>query len=134
MSARQGLVLEVDRTTPPIVFHHGEGFRFERLPSGSRVVYPNEPIEPIEDVDSAIRHALDNPLGDSPPLAALLTKGMKLTIAFDDISLPLPQNSFMASLSLDLIQRLTIQVFGGKGRETKNGLDLISKLLMRAFS
>ena len=74
MSARQGLVLEVDRTTPPIVFHHGEGFRFERLPSGSRVVYPNEPIEPIEDVDSAIRHALDIPLGDAPPLAALLTK------------------------------------------------------------
>jgi len=30
MLARQGLVLEVDRTTPPIVFHHGEGFRFEK--------------------------------------------------------------------------------------------------------
>ena len=31
-----------------------------------------------------------NPLGDSEPLPALLTPGMKLTIAFDDISLPLP--------------------------------------------
>jgi hypothetical protein len=41
-------------------------------------------------VDDAIRHALDNPLGDSAPLRALLTPGMKLTIAFDDISLPLP--------------------------------------------
>ena len=91
MPARQGLVLEVDRTTPPIVFHHGEGFRFEKLPSGSRVIYPNEPIEPIEDVDGAIRTALANPLGDSPPLEALLSPGMKLTIAFDDISLPLPQ-------------------------------------------
>ena len=50
MTARRGLVLDVDRTTPPIVFHHGEGFRFEKLPTGSRVVYPNEPIDPIEDV------------------------------------------------------------------------------------
>ena len=91
MTARRGLVLDVDRTTPPIVFHHGEGFRFEKLPVGSRVIYPNEPLEPLEDVDSAIRHALANPLGDSPPLDALLTPGMKLTIAFDDISLPLPQ-------------------------------------------
>ena len=91
MTARRGLVLDVDRTTPPIVFHHGEGFRFEKLPTGSRVVYPNEPIDPIEDVDSAIRHALANPVGDSPPLEALLAPGMKLTIAFDDISLPLPQ-------------------------------------------
>src|SRR5205807_3791900 len=30
------------------------------------------------------------PLGDSKPLPALLFPGMKLTIAFDDISLPLP--------------------------------------------
>ena len=91
MSSRRGLVLEVDRTTPPILFHHGEGFRFEKLPVGSRIIYPNEPIEPIENVDGAINHALLNPLGDSEPLTALLTAGMKLTIAFDDISLPLPQ-------------------------------------------
>ena len=37
MLARQGLVLEVDRTTPPIVFHHGEGFRFEKLPGNCRI-------------------------------------------------------------------------------------------------
>jgi hypothetical protein len=91
MSSRRGLVLDVERTTPPILFHHGEGFRLEKLPVGSRVVYPNEPIEPIRDVDQAIHHALHNPLGDSDPLPALLTPGMKLTIAFDDISLPLPQ-------------------------------------------
>ncbi len=34
--------------------------------------------------------ALEHPLGDSAPLRALLKPGMKLTIAFDDISLPLP--------------------------------------------
>src|SRR5690606_11386946 len=40
--------------------------------------------------DQAIRDALVNPIGDSEPLDALLRPGMKLTIAFDDISLPLP--------------------------------------------
>ena len=31
---RPGMVLEVDRSTPPILFHHGEGFRTEKLPAG----------------------------------------------------------------------------------------------------
>jgi lactate racemase len=88
---RPGFVLDVDRSTPPVLFHHGESFRLERLPAGrSRVVYPAEPIEPLDDVDGAIRHALDNPIGDSPPLRGLLRPGMRLTICFDDISLPLP--------------------------------------------
>ncbi len=88
---RPGFVLEVDRSTPPILFHHGESLRLEKLPAGrSRVLYPGEPLDALEDVDGEIRHALDNPLGDSEPPRALLTPGMKLTIAFDDISLPLP--------------------------------------------
>ena len=88
---RPGFVLEVDKSTPPILFHHGESFKLERLPAGrSRVLYPGEPLEPLEDPDAAIRRALEEPLGDSPPLRALLTPGMKLTICFDDISLPLP--------------------------------------------
>jgi lactate racemase len=88
---RPGFVLDVDRSTPPILFHHGEGFRLEKLPAGrSRVVYPGEPLAPLDDVEAAIDHALDNPLGDSEPLDALLRPGMKLTICFDDISLPLP--------------------------------------------
>jgi hypothetical protein len=83
-------VLEVDGSTPPILFHHGEGFRLERLPPGrSRVIYPREPLEGIEDPDAAIRHALEHPL-DADPLRAQLWAGMKLTIAFDDVSLPLP--------------------------------------------
>jgi len=88
---RPGFVLDVDKSTPPILFHHGESFRLEKLPAGrSRVLYPGEPLDPLDDVDGAIRHALAHPLGDSEPLAALLRPGMKLTIAFDDISLPLP--------------------------------------------
>ena len=87
--SRPGFVLEVDERTPPLLFHHGEGFRLERLPLGTRVVYPREPLPPIPDVGSAIRHALDHP-ENSEPLSALLHAGMRLTIAFDDISLPLP--------------------------------------------
>jgi hypothetical protein len=87
---RPGFVLDVDRSTPPTLFWHGEGFRLERLPVGSRVVYAPEPQKALDDPDAAVRHALDNPDGDSQPLRTLLFPGMRLTIAFDDISLPLP--------------------------------------------
>ncbi|HKH88126.1 MAG TPA: lactate racemase domain-containing protein [Acidimicrobiales bacterium] len=90
MSPRPGFVLEVDRSTPATLFWRGEGFGLERLPVGSRVVYGPEALPPLKDPDAAIRHALENPLGDSAPLRTLLHAGMKLTIAFDDISLPLP--------------------------------------------
>jgi hypothetical protein len=86
---RPGFVLEVDRSTPPTLFMHGEGFKLERLPVGSRVIYPAEALPVLKDPDAAIRHALEHPV-DSEPLRALLFPGMKLTIAFDDISLPLP--------------------------------------------
>ena len=29
MNPRPGFVLEVDKSTPPILFHHGEGFRLD---------------------------------------------------------------------------------------------------------
>ncbi|MBV9660379.1 MAG: DUF2088 domain-containing protein [Acidimicrobiales bacterium] len=87
---RPGFVLEVDRSTPPILTWHGEGFRLEKLPAGrSRVIYAPEPLEPLGDPDEEIRQALLNPL-DCDPLPTLLFPGMRLTIAFDDISLPLP--------------------------------------------
>jgi hypothetical protein len=87
--SRPGYVLEVDRSTPPVLFHHGEGFSLERLPVGSRVVYPPEPVKALPDPDAAVRRALLEPLG-TDPLPAHLRPGMRLTIAFDDISLPLP--------------------------------------------
>jgi hypothetical protein len=91
MAPRPGFVLDVDRSTPPTLFMHGEGFRLEKLPAGrSRVVYPGDPLPVLKDPDEAIRHALLNPVG-MDPLPSLLFPGMKLTIAFDDISLPLPK-------------------------------------------
>ena len=91
MSPRPGFVLEVDRSTPPTLFWHGEQFRFEQLPVGARVIYPPEPLPALADPDAAIREALENPLGDQKPLSEQLFAGMRLTIAFDDVSLPLPQ-------------------------------------------
>ena len=88
---RPGFVLEVDRSTPPVLIWHGEGFRLERLPAErSRVIYAPEALEPVADPDAAIRRALLQPLGGSRPLPDLLYAGMRLTIAFDDLSLPLP--------------------------------------------
>ena len=88
---RPGFVLDVDRSTPPIMFWRGENFSLEKLPAGrSRVIYPPEPLEALKDIDGAIRNALLNP-HDQDPLPAQLFAGMKLTIAFDDVSLPLPK-------------------------------------------
>jgi len=87
--ARPGFVLDVDERTPPLLVHSGESFRLEKFPLGSRVIYPPDALPAIRDVRGAIRHALANPHG-SEPLTELLKPGMKLTIAIDDISLPLP--------------------------------------------
>jgi hypothetical protein len=88
---RPGFVLEVDRSTPPILFWRGENFSLEKLPADrSRVIYAPEPHKVIDDIDGAIHHSLMNPI-DMDPLPTLLFPGMKLTIAFDDISLPLPK-------------------------------------------
>jgi hypothetical protein len=88
--ARPGFVLEVDERTPPLLVHNGEGMRLETFPLGSRVIYPPESLPGLPDVGAAIDEALEHPQG-SEPLRALLFAGMKLTIAFDDLSLPLPQ-------------------------------------------
>src|SRR5688500_10331807 len=88
--ARPGFVLEVDDRTPPLVVHDGPGYRLERLPLGSEVVYAPEALMPVDDEDEAIAAALDRPLG-SAPLRDLLRPDMRLTIAFDDISRLTPQ-------------------------------------------
>src|SRR5881409_990756 len=86
---RPGFVLDVDERTPPLLVHEGEGFRLQRFPMGTQVVYAPDALPAVEDVTGAIRRALLEPVG-SEPLPELLRPGMRLTIAFDDISLPLP--------------------------------------------
>src|SRR3989454_9346977 len=87
--SRPGFVLEVDERTPPLLVHEGEGFRLQKFPLGAQVIYPPDSLPGIRDIGAAIRKALLHPL-DSEPLPDLLKPGMRLTIAFDDISLPLP--------------------------------------------
>ena len=79
----------IDERSGPRVVHYGTRFREVVLPRGSRVIYPNEPMEPLGNTKAAIKYALNHPLG-ADPLYAQLRPGMKLTIAVDDISLPLP--------------------------------------------
>ena len=86
---RPGFVLDVDERTPPLLVHEGEGLRLESFPLGTRVVYPPESLPGLRDVDAAIAAALEHP-HNSEPLRALLRPGMRLTIAFDDMSIPLP--------------------------------------------
>ncbi|MDT3441600.1 MULTISPECIES: lactate racemase domain-containing protein [unclassified Pseudofrankia] len=90
MAVRPGFVLEVDERTPPLLVHQGEGLLLEQFPLGTRVVYPPESLPGVPDVNAVIADALEHPHG-SEPLRALLFAGMKLTIAFDDLSIPLPR-------------------------------------------
>ena len=122
---RPGLVLEVDKSTPPLLFHHGEQFRLEKLPAGSsRVIYPAEPIEGLADPEMAIHEALHNPL-DEDPLPSLLWAGMKLTIAFDDLSLPLPPMR-----QPDIRQRIIEQILDLAAAAGVDDVELIAALAL----
>ena len=82
-------VVTIDTDSAPRILFYGEDFLCEDLPVGTRVIYPRRPIEGLPNPRAAIRWALNHPEG-SEPLHALLSPGMKVTIAVDDISLPLP--------------------------------------------
>ncbi len=82
-------VITIDTDSAPRILFHGEDFLCEDLPVGTRVIYPRRPIAGLPNPRAAIRHALHHP-EQMEPLHALLFPGMKVTIAVDDISLPLP--------------------------------------------
>ncbi len=82
-------VVTLDKKSAPRVLFSGDRLVEVDLPAGTRVIYPKPPIAGLKDPDAAIRYALTHPL-NSPPLYAKLRPGMKVVIAIDDISLPLP--------------------------------------------
>src|SRR2546428_6606833 len=82
-------VVYIDRDSAPRILASGMDFILEDLPVGTRVIYPNPPIKGLVNREAAIRYALNHPHG-CDPLFAQLEPGMKVTIAVDDISLPLP--------------------------------------------
>ena len=44
---RSGFVLNVDDRTPPLIVPSGDGFGLERLPLGSKVIYPAESLDAV---------------------------------------------------------------------------------------
>lgn len=82
-------LVTLDRDSAPRVLFSGDRLVEVDLPAGTRVLYPKPPIEPLKDVKAAIRYAINNPY-NSEPLYAKLKPGMKVTIALDDLSVPLP--------------------------------------------
>jgi lactate racemase len=89
VAARSDLVVTLNRRSQPRLIPFGEDFLVEKLPAGTRVIYPPPPLEPLPDPDTAIRYALLHPL-NADPLFAQLNPNLRVTIAIDDISLPLP--------------------------------------------
>ena len=118
--SKPGFVLDVDERTPPIVLFEGEGIRAERLPEGTRVIYPPASLPGIKDLDAEIRHALLHPHGIEP-LPELLTPGMRLTIVFDDVSLPLP-----SMIRPDVRGRVIEQVLEMAARNGVEDIELIA--------
>src|SRR5207237_7169129 len=82
-------IVTIDTDSAPRILFYGESFLLEDLPVGTRVIYPKRPMTPVANPKAAVRYALNHP-EDSEPLHALLSPGMKVTIAVDDISMPLP--------------------------------------------
>jgi nickel-dependent lactate racemase len=83
------LVVTIDKRSAPRAVFSGDQVHSIDLPTGSRVIYPRPPMEGLRDVDAAIRYAINHPLG-TDPLHAKLRPGMKVVIAMDDVSVPLP--------------------------------------------
>jgi len=83
------LVVTLDRKSVPRTIFAGDRLVEVDMPPGTRVIYPRPPLAPLKDVDAAIRYAINHPYG-TDPLHARLRPGMKVVIAIDDISLPLP--------------------------------------------
>src|SRR6266498_1714398 len=82
-------VITIDNDSAPRILFYGEDFLLEDLPVGTRVIYPKRPLAGLANPRAAIRYALTHP-EEADPLHAQLRPGMKVTIAVDDISLPLP--------------------------------------------
>jgi len=80
----------VNRRSENRLIAYGDEYLYEKLPIGTRVIYAPPPLDELPDPDQAIRYALLRP-ENADPLFAQLNPNMRVTIAIDDISLPLPQ-------------------------------------------
>jgi len=88
--SHEGTVVHLEKNSAPRLMWYGEDLLSVKMPEGTRVVYPNPTIPGVENRNVAILHALEHP-EQMEPFTSLLHPGMKVTIAIDDISLPLPK-------------------------------------------
>ena len=88
--SHKGCVVHLEARSAPRLMWYGEDLLSVKFPAGTRVMYANPTIPGLRDRSGAIRYALAHP-EEMEPLAAQLRPGMKVTIAIDDISLPLPK-------------------------------------------
>ena len=79
-------VVTLDSRSAPRVLFSGDRLVEVDLPTGTRVIYPKPPIEPLKDVDAAIRYAINHPQ-NSEPLYAKLRPGMKVTMGMPGFTL-----------------------------------------------
>ena len=89
MSETHPCVVTIDHRSKPRVIFSGDQLVEVDLPVGTRVIYPKKAMAGLPDPDAAVRYALNHPLGTTP-LFSKLRPGMRVTIAVDDLSMPLP--------------------------------------------
>ena len=96
-----------DKRSPPRMLFSDTEILLEELPVGTRVIFPNPPIEELANGRAAIRWAINHPEG-CDPLHAQLRPGMRIVIAIDDISLPLPpmRTPDVRQLMLEIVLQL----------------------------
>ena len=60
--SRPGFVTYLEKNSPPMMFNAGDAFHYEKLPEGTRVIYPPGPRDPLPDpnvaIDREVREAL----------------------------------------------------------------------------
>ena len=83
-------VRELSASSADRLLWYGEDLIRVKLPAGTRVIYPKPSIPGVPNRDAAIRYALEHP-EQAEPLRSQLHPEAKVTIAIDDISLPLPK-------------------------------------------
>src|SRR3954462_911096 len=82
-------VVVQDRKSPPRLIFSDSEILLEELPVGTRVVFPNPPIEPLANWRAGTPWGIHHPEG-CDPTPATRRPGMKVLVAMDDISLPPP--------------------------------------------
>jgi len=70
-------------------FYYGERVLWEKVPETTRVLYPPAPKPGLDNLKKALERACERPVG-CYPLSAQLKPGMRVTICFPDLSVPMP--------------------------------------------